>query len=175
MNVYVFDHMDAKISPCGNYRYTLVRGWPGGNGCLVVVMLNPSKADWSVNDPTVTRCIRFAQAWGYNSLIVLNLFAWRGTDPRSLLNAVKEGHDPIGPDNDAELRAVLTEHAGGTVVLGWGSHPFLSSILPARASYVRGMLRELGVNPMCLGHNDDGSPAHPLYIPKNARLIQYGG
>ena len=139
----------------------------------MVLMLNPSRADWSVNDNTVTRCIRFAQAWGFNSLVVINLFAWRGTDPKSLLKAVEEDHDPVGADNDVEIRAVLTQHAGGTVVVGWSSHTFLKSILPPRAAHVLGILREMGITPMCFGHNDDGSPMHPLFLPKNTRLIPY--
>ena len=41
-------------------------------------MLNPSTADAQTNDPTIRRCLQFAQAWGYGTLEVVNLFAFKG-------------------------------------------------------------------------------------------------
>ena len=59
-------------------------------------MLNPSRADAEVNDPTITRCINFALSWNYGRLEVVNLFAYRTSKP-SLL---KQATQPIGRDND---------------------------------------------------------------------------
>ncbi len=48
---------------------------------VVWVMLNPSTADHVHDDPTIRRCMGFARAWGYGGIAVVNLYAWRATDP----------------------------------------------------------------------------------------------
>ena len=55
----------AVLSPCRQYRYALWRKWADGPQVLFV-MLNPSTADESVDDPTIRRCISFAKAWGFD-------------------------------------------------------------------------------------------------------------
>ncbi|MBK8271403.1 MAG: DUF1643 domain-containing protein [Planctomycetes bacterium] len=61
--------------------------------------LNPSTADETQDDPTVRRCIRYAQSWGYGALCMTNIFAYRSTDPL----VMKRFDDPIGPKNDTAL------------------------------------------------------------------------
>lgn len=39
-------------------------------------MLNPSRADATDDDPTVRRCLGFASAWGYGSLLIHNLYVF---------------------------------------------------------------------------------------------------
>ena len=87
----------ADFSDCGNYRYTLWRGPGPDEPYVCIVGLNPSTADTQKNDPTIRRCIGFAEEWGYENLCVMNLFAWRATYPRDLKNAA----DPVGPENAA--------------------------------------------------------------------------
>src|SRR4051812_15620668 len=66
----------AEFSPCRRYRFALWRRWDSGPQVLFA-MLNPSTADETTNDPTIRRCIGFARAWGFGSLAVGNLFAFR--------------------------------------------------------------------------------------------------
>lgn len=75
----------AKISVCGRYRYFLERVLPSGDGAMCFVMLNPSTADGEADDATIRRCIYFAGREGCKNLWVVNLFAFRATDPRELL------------------------------------------------------------------------------------------
>ncbi|MGK7951453.1 MAG: DUF1643 domain-containing protein [Xenococcaceae cyanobacterium] len=49
----------------GNYRYLLWREWNSQSKTVSFIMLNPSRADAEINDPTITRCINFAKSWGY--------------------------------------------------------------------------------------------------------------
>lgn len=74
----------AVFSEDEAYRYSLIREWDPTKGHCCFVMLNPSKATATVNDPTVARCMGFAERWGFGSLQVVNLFALRSTDPRAL-------------------------------------------------------------------------------------------
>ena len=156
----------ADFSPCGRYRYTLRRAWTGRRAVpprrerLLIIALNPSTADAERDDPTIRRCIGFAQAWGFRSLCVANLFAWRATRPADL----KLAPDPVGPDNDAWLRHEARR--AGLVVAAWGVH----GVHQGRDAAVRAMLPML----YCLRRTRDGHPAHPLYLPKTLRPVAMG-
>jgi hypothetical protein len=139
----------AAFSLCGRYRYALWRRWDDGPTALFV-MLNPSTASATANDPTIRRCIGFARAWGYAGLAVGNLFAWRTPSPDKL----KRARSPIGRDNDAWLSS-LQEEAGLTVA-AWGHH----GVLRQRDAFVRNLL----VEPHVLGLTRNHAPRHPLYM-----------
>lgn len=140
----------AVLSPCGTYRYELARRW--SNGPLVSwIMLNPSTADADADDPTVRRCIRFAQSWGYGGLVIRNLFALRATDPAAL-----DRHpDPVGPDNDTYLARCAHEEL---TVAAWGARG------GPRGQAVLNLLDRHGVLPCQLAATSDGQPRHPLYL-----------
>jgi hypothetical protein len=103
----------AVLSEDGLYRYTLARTWTDALPALGWVMLNPSKADAEVDDPTMVRVVNFTHAWGYGAAVVCNLFAWRATKPAELAQA----EDPVGRANAAALRAL----AGMDVICAWGA------------------------------------------------------
>src|ERR1700722_11579781 len=96
---------EAVISEDGLYRYVLSRRWADGP-VLPWIMLNPSTADASRNDPTLTRVIRQTirrrlRGIPYGGACVLNLYALRSPDPSVLRDAQWRGDpDPVGPDND---------------------------------------------------------------------------
>ena len=146
----------AVMCECGRYRYVLRRDLgelaPRHDGSVVWVMLNPSTADASQDDPTVRRCIGFTRAWGYGSLAVLNLYAFRATDPR-IMRAMS-ADVRVGPDNDAWIARVVAE--GALVVAAWGAH--------AEWSRAREVAAIIGRPLHCLGVTGDGHPRHPLYV-----------
>jgi hypothetical protein len=80
------------------------------------IMLNPSTATEVQNDPTVERCERRARALGFGAFRVLNIFAWRATDPRDMRAAA----DPVGPQNDATILDSLAW--ANSVICAWGTH-----------------------------------------------------
>ena len=148
----------ADISPCGRYRYTLWCAWgPGAwvNWCC----LNPSKADATVNDPSFTRMLNFSKAWGYDGMIVTNLFAFRATDPRDMRGA----DDPIGRGNDEALRNASLDAA--LTVAGWG----------ANGAYLGRAVQVLPTlsRPHYLRLTKDGHPGHPLYLPASLRPVEW--
>ena len=150
----------AVFSPCRRYRYTLFRDLGMQGPQLTVVMLNPSTADAVKDDPTIRRVIGFAKSWGHGSLLVLNLFAIRATDPRAMLAA----SDPVGPENDAHLIAALNQakKLGLPVLAAWGAHGGHQG----RDFHVLHKLVD-GVDWRCLGRTHHGHPKHPLYVPSN--------
>lgn len=148
---------DAFISPCGLYRYWLVRSWDTALPMLCFVMLNPSTADAERDDPTITRCIERAKRLGYGGMIVVNLFAYRSTDPLQLWNVP----DPIGPDNDQTIIQTAGNPATTGVICGWGNH----GAMMQRGATVLRLLRQAGVTPHALRMSKAGQPCHPLYLP----------
>jgi hypothetical protein len=148
------------FSPCGTYRYTLARQWDGTRPRVLFVMLNPSTADEDHDDPTIRRCIGFAQRWGYGAADVGNIFALRSTDPALLYTHGK----PVGKDNDEHLRELARR--AERVVVAWGNH----GAHMGRGAQVLDMLGRAGVVPRCFGLTATGHPLHPLYQPRDARL-----
>lgn len=149
---------DAFISECGRYRYALWCKWderPFVGFCC----LNPSIADANVNDPSFTRMMNFARAWGYGGVLVTNMFAWRATDPRDMLAAA----DPVGPDNDAVLRISYQECA--LTVAAWGTQ----GTHRGRDAAVRKMLPNLHYLRLTKG----GHPGHPLYLPAHLKPVPW--
>lgn len=146
----------ATISPCGRYRYTLSRELGGlmPGGTCVFVMLNPSTADADLDDPTIRRCMGFAKGWGHSRLEVVNLFAYRSTDPKAMALA----ESPIGPDNDAHL--LRAAYGADRIICAWGAH----GVHMQRSARVAGLLRAGGYQLQHLGLTKAGQPRHPLYL-----------
>ncbi len=144
----------AIYSDCEGYRYALTRTWDPGGTRVMFVMLNPSKATEVQNDPTVERCERRARALGFGALQVTNIFAWRETNP----HLMKKAHDPIGPENDATLRAGADW--ADQIIAAWGTHGAHLGRGPAVAR----LLQATGKPLLALGVSKDGHPKHPLYI-----------
>lgn len=162
--------MNAKItgsaifSECGEYRYVLSRIWDRDNPRRVLfIMLNPSTADAKQNDPTIRRCIGFAERLGYGGVYVCNLFALRSTDPKALY---KSGR-PSGHKNGFYIHRTALKDCGGEVICAWGNHGALHN---AGQSMVIA-LKRWGIHPKCLGITKTGEPKHPLYLRKDSELI----
>lgn len=146
--------MAAVLSPCGRYRYRLIRAWDHSLPMVTWVMLNPSTADAQRDDLTLTKCQGFARRWGFGGVVVINLYAWRETDPAKLVAHAAAGVDVVGPENDLHLRAVLT--GAHLVVCAWGAHPIARARVAAVLAMVPG-----GVACECLGRTAEGAPRHP--------------
>lgn len=152
----------AGFDRSGVYRYTLGRRWADAGGEVCFCLLNPSTADARVLDPTLTRCLGFAQRWGYASMTVVNIFALRSTDPAGLYDT----DDPVGPRNDAAIRRSASR--ADRVVVGWGNH----GDLHARGAIVASMLHEI-CEPMCWDVTKPGHPKHPLYLRSDQPIDHY--
>lgn len=147
-----FGH-EGATSP---YRYRLRRRSPPDlftmSRTVGFVMLNPSTADATEDDPTVRRCIGFMRAWGFTSLEVGNLFALRSTNPAAILQHA----DPIGPENDRYLVELAIRC--DFIVCAWGNE----GSFKGRDLAVRRLLR--GYDCRYLSLNKGGQPTHPLYL-----------
>ena len=157
---------DAIISDCGNYRYMLRREVESGaNGALCFICLNPSKADWDKNDPTVLSCMRFARSLGYGDLYMVNLFAWRDTNRAILLDDPKLR---VGPYCDYYIDKYVS--ACDMTIAAWGD--FVSKReLFWRAEEVTDRHENL----KALRITKKGHPHHPLYLPQDTEPVDFAG
>lgn len=153
----------AWISDDGLYRYALWRLWDPAIFSLPILMLNPSTADADLDDPTIRRCIGFAKRDGFGGIMVVNLFAYRATNPADLAAVA----DPHGPDNEAAVMAVTQ---GRQVLCAYGV-----SMGADRAYFTLQAMRARRAQTFCLGTTKDGAPRHPLYVRKDAPMIEFRG
>ena len=149
----------ATFSNCRKYRYALSRSWDDKKKIVLFIGLNPSTADEKKDDPTIRRCINYAQSWGYGGLQVANLFAYRATKPVKLKNV----ENPVGDDNDQQL--IKLSKMADLTVAAWGNE----GVLFNRDKQVIKLIPNL----MCLKINKSGQPAHPLYQKKDIEYISY--
>jgi len=152
----------AVISEGGTFRYWLSRRWSAGP-VLLFVMLNPSTADASVDDATIRRCATFAHVHGFGGLEVVNLFAFRATQPAELARLGWQ----VGPENDEHIDVAARN--AGAICVAWGA---IGDRGPAcdRVQVVAPILRAAGKPLQCLQVTRSGFPQHPLYLPAACRL-----
>ncbi len=156
MSMFGDQYEGATFSPCRRYRYLLWRIWQPEKSVCLFIMLNPSTADESANDPTVAKCIRYAQRWGCGGIQVCNLFAFRATLEPAVMKA---SANPVGPDND---RFILdAAQKAGIIVCAWGNH----------GDHMK--LQFHGFDPLCLRVTKPGEPEHPLYLKGDLQTIPY--
>ena len=159
-------------------RYNLTRTLSQGTlfgpaiGRLLFVMLNPSTADEKRNDPTVVRVIGFAEREGAGELEVVNLYPFRATYPERMKPLVTIPWWVDSPVNEENMRVVrVAAMQADRIIVAWGRPPFAEA--RGQAGRVLDLLRQCGdvyrIGPTCA----DGSPRHPLYMPKNAPIVRH--
>jgi len=151
----------AYFSNDEKYRFILTRKWNKANKVVVFIGLNPSKATEMISDPTVRRCVNYAKQWGYDEMIMLNIFALRSTNPKQLYKS----KDPIGDMNDFCIREDI--EMADLIVASWGNH----GEHLGRGMEVYKIIKEMNVK--CFGINQSGQPVHPLYQRNDAELIDF--
>ena len=169
--------MSAVLAPCRRYRYRLDRNIQlFGTITVGFCLHNPSTADEVADDPTVRRCIAFAEALDAKRLVIVNAWAGRATDPVELWKLA----DPVGPENDEHIADAADEVAasGGFIIAGWGrpKPPAAHAAAAAeRLLAVEELITEATCTIRALGVNNDRSPKHPLYIPSHERPRAWTG
>lgn len=152
---------DAEISHCKKYRYCLWREWDIGRA-VTFVMLNPSTADANFDDPTIRRCIGFAKNWGFSKLVVVNVFAFRATNPRDL--PISDIAKARGRKNSYWLEYAATYSE--LIIPAWGvPKPGLDLGYWYANTTIKNVAEKHRTPVECLGLTMQGAPRHPLYVP----------
>lgn len=152
----LFDNnIGAEFSPCGKYRYKLWRIWDEELPKVMCIGLNPSNANASKNDPTISNLIKMLTILGYGGFYMMNLFAWISSKPEALLTCA----DPQG-ENETKLSEV--EALCADVIVCWGNFKQaenrIKEVLPRYP------------NAKCFGKTKSGKPLHPLAMMYNGTV-----
>lgn len=158
--------MSAIISDCGQHRLRLDRWVTGSCGALTFAYfgVNPSTADASINDQTITKLGEFTRRHGGNHFIVGNAFTYRATDVRALAAAT-----PNHADADRHIDAIIAE--ADILVPMWGRTTKVPKHLRPRFNEVAAKLLASPKPMMVFGWTAGGDPKHPLMLGYNTPLV----
>lgn len=137
----------AEFSKCRKYRYKLWRIWDESLPKAMCIGLNPSNANETKPDPTITNLIKMLRKLGYGGFYMTNLFAWISSKPEDLLTCA----DALG-ENENKLKEV--EAICDDVIVCWGNFKQAEKrIMEVLPNYPFAK---------CFGVTQSGKPFHPL-------------
>jgi hypothetical protein len=130
--------------------------------------VNPSTADASLNDHTVTKWTGFCQRLGAQRFIVGNVSAYRATDVTELANAI------VSPEqwreNLAHIERIVAE--ADILVPCWGNRSKAPRHMRNDFDTVLALLRSSGKPVKTFGLAATGDPKHLLMLGYNTTLVE---
>src|SRR6516164_8501342 len=137
----------AEFSECRRYRYKLWRIWDESLPLAMCIGLNPSNANETKTDPTITNLKKMLTILGFGGFYMMNLFAWVSSKPEDLLKC----ENPLGENNNKlkEVASMCDE-----IIFCWGNFKQADE----RIKEVLPMFPEA----KCFGLTQSGKPFHPL-------------
>lgn len=159
--------MNAKISPCGQYRYWLHRDINeiASGKTFAYFGINPSTADAIVDDQTIKKLKVFTAQYGGKEFYIGNAFAYRTKDVKKLAKV----NDPIGPYNMRYLRSLII--LADVLVPCWGDSSKVPKRLRTQFEMLLILFRNSGKPIKVFGLTKNGDPLHPLMLPYSTELV----
>lgn len=151
----------AMFNEDRTHRICLWRIWDESKPLVMFIGLNPSTANETKPDNTITRLAGkngFAHKFGFGGMYMMNLFSIVSSKPEVLLsgNSLVEGYDD-------ELKRIAAKC--DKVIFCWGGF--------SEAKKRQQQVIEMFPDAFCFGHNGDGTPKHPLYLKGDTKLIPF--
>ncbi|WP_408643002.1 DUF1643 domain-containing protein [Streptococcus sanguinis] len=103
--------------------------------------------------------MNLAKDWGYGTLLMANLFAFRSTYPKEIYLI----DDSIGKDNDHYLLECVKQ--SDLIIACWGNNGTYMNM--------EKVIKELVPNIYCLNKYKNGTPHHPLRLPRNIDPVPF--
>jgi hypothetical protein len=154
------DGSDAIFSEDRKYRYALWRIWDDSKPKVMFIGLNPSTANETQSDNTITKVCKIAKNNGYGGVYMMNCWAYVATKPEDLkFNSMSDEWN----NNMITVIAAKCQD----VVFAWGNFKIVVENNRDKE------LSEMFPNAKALVINKNGSPKHPLYCKDNSELIPF--
>jgi hypothetical protein len=168
---------EAIFSEDGLFRYTLWRHLTPellpfeappipDREYVQFIGLNPSTADNVKNDRTISKLMKLAGWWGYQWMLMTNLFAYRTKEPKEMKKHLG-AKSPIGIDNFRHV--VEKAKRAHMVVCCWGNDGAHLN----QSGVMRAALAAAKVDLKCFKITATGEPQHPLYLKNETALIPF--
>lgn len=154
----MFDDNGAEFSSDRKYRYALWRIWDRTKPLAMFIGINPSTANESEPDQTITRVASIVRNWGYGGFYMMNLFAIVSKTTDVLLT----DPDPLG-DNDGWIEKIAPKCQ--KIVFAWGAFK------EAKQRCLK--IIEMFPEAEALKILKDGGPKHPLYCRANSQTVRF--
>ena len=136
-----------------------------GRHPLVCIGINPSTAQPGALDPTLKSVERLANANGFDSWIMFNVYPQRATDPNDM---DKTPDRALCDENLRWLQAVLAQ-TEPTMWAAWGTLIEKRDYLPGLMREMVALTREREIPWVTFGkRSKKGHPHHPLYLRKDS-------
>lgn len=162
----------------GDYRYDLTRAW-GSGPAVAFVMLNPSMADSRIDDPTIRNIMQRSMLWGFGSLVVVNIYPYRTSDPAAM-KKWRNNQDSWDAIQENADRVWVHLRKCEMTIAAWGAHADLEDVdyLLSRPDFESLRYGSMGLPLHCLGLTKSGAPLHPLargkhFVPMNRKPIPF--
>jgi len=157
------ENVEVLFDELKEHRLKLTCKWDDTLPRCLYIMLNPSTADTNRCDRTLNRCISFAKDNGLGSIVVVNLYSFRTSNPQLLWEAIVQSH----PENAENVKQAIDE--AETVIAAWGGQVKRKDSF----SWVLDHAKKSEKTVHCLGRNKSGTPRHPLYLRQGTNLEKY--
>lgn len=150
------------------YRYVL---GTKGKKPLICMGVNPSTAAPGHLDPTLQSVQRIALNNGFDSFLMMNVYAQRATSPRDVDSTC---HQALHRENLEAFRYLLSLSEKPAVWAAWGNIIEMRPYLPACLLDLIDASRSYQAIWLCCGAiSKKGHPHHPLYLKKDAPLVPF--
>lgn len=150
----------ATFSSDRKYRYALWRIWDKTKPLVMYIGLNPSTANETDSDNTITKVRKISIHNGFGGFYMMNCWAYISTDPKLLQ------FNPMSDEWNDNMITVISANCS-EVVFAWGNFDIIRK---------RGRdkeLIEMFPNAKALHINNNGSPKHPLYCKDQTIFIPF--
>lgn len=147
-------------------RYSLTNK---GDNPLIVIGINPSTADKNKPDATMRRVMGFAEHYGFDSFVMLNVYPLRATNPAAL---PQECDAELHTANIREIVNVVSSHPEASILMAYGGNINSRKYLQHCLSDIVEAIKQYSPKYFQIGTalNRDGSPKHPLMAPYSSAM-----
>jgi hypothetical protein len=144
-------------------RFLLNCTWDPNKPSVAFILINPSKGDELVADPTLRRCVNFSKEWGYGSMNVVNLYSEITDNPDNLGIPLRS----TVTENNKFIKKAINET--DCVIFGWGE---LEKSYPLRVREIKELVPN--TKQFCIKKTTNGLyPRHPLFLSAELNPIPW--
>ena len=141
-----------------------------GNRALIVIGINPSEANKERSDKTISRVIKYADMFGFDSFRMINIYPLRAKIFKDLPSEIdKRLHE----QNLIEIRKSVAQ--ASAILCAWGTHINDRRYFKECYDDIVEIISGANIPTYCLGVTKHGHPLHPLLrgIPAPKELIEF--